>query len=165
MSDRSYSLDKTRRPRNSLLAAGLLIATIAVLAGFHVTTMVLSATSLSADAERSSKRRDPPPRGEASVPAVTPRDAATVTPAVPVPPAAAAVPARATPATAAPVTATPVTAAPAPAAPDAVGIAAAAKAKAQAELDAAEESAPEEQRREPVRRRSRPPRVEMHKVY
>ncbi len=55
MSDRAASLSRTRSPRNSLLAAGILVAIVAVLVGFHGVTMVLSAMSLGAYTENAAK--------------------------------------------------------------------------------------------------------------
>ena len=83
MSDRSLNIDKTRRPRNSLLAAGLLVAIIAVLVGFHGVTMVLSAMTLSGGADATQKPANVAPRRDAALPPVKSSDAPPA--AVPVP--------------------------------------------------------------------------------
>jgi hypothetical protein len=83
MSDRSLNVDKTRRPRNSLLAVGLLVAIIAVLVGFHGVTMVLSAITLSAGADATEKVSAIAPRHEAALPPVKSSEAPPA--AVPVP--------------------------------------------------------------------------------
>ena len=150
------SSDPTRRPGNSLIAAGLLAAVAAVLVGFHGTTMVLSAMSLSAQAPAEGKAR----WGQSDAPRVAHTNAQPV-------------PAPARPAESSP----PPAAVPAPpaeygeAAPGAVpaaptGVAAAAKAKALAEMEMEpdEAEAEEEPRRRP-RRSYRAPRVDKHKVY
>jgi len=75
MPDPAAQIDKTRRPQNSLLAAGLLIAVVAVLIGFHAVTMMLGVATLSGEADRTAKPRTAPPRVEVAAPVAAPAEA------------------------------------------------------------------------------------------
>ena len=150
MSDRALSLSKTRSPRNSLLAAGILVAIVAVLVGFHGTTMVLSAMSLGASTEIAAKPEAAKPNGvQAAKLNSVPAAQANPTPANP----------------------TPTTVEPAQPAETSVepienptGVAAAARAKALAEMD---DVSPREPDARPAnsRRQFRANRADKHKVY
>jgi hypothetical protein len=138
------SSDPTRRPRNSIIAAGLLVAVASVLIGFHGTTMVLSAVSPVAEHETSETRAAPDRLGSPRPAHSRQHDARNV--AGPAPDAV----------------------------PPSTGVAAAAKAKALAEMEAMEPGGLEalhEQAEEPAQERRRPrrfhraPRPDKHKVY
>jgi hypothetical protein len=54
-----HNSDPTRRPRNSLIAAGLLVAVGSVLIGFHGTTMVLALVSPVEQEQSKAASKDP----------------------------------------------------------------------------------------------------------
>jgi hypothetical protein len=139
-----HNSDPTRRPRNSLIAAGLLVAVGSVLIGFHGTTMVLALVSPVEQEQSKAASKDPRvPEGDPKAthgvtdPSVDRQTRADESSAKPPP----------------------------------TGIAAAAKAKALAEMDAMEpreleaQQQQEERPRRTPRRIHRVPRVDKHKVY
>ena len=162
MSDRAVSLRKTRSPRNSLLAAGILVAIVAVLIGFHGVTMVLSAMSLGASTEVAAKPEAAKPNiVQAAKPDTAKPDSAksaSIQPARDGPkPLPAPLPVESPP----PVQPTAAISEPVE---NPTGMAAAAKAKAQAEMDGA---LPRDSDARPAasRRQFRATRADKHKVY